>query len=48
MRWTFREHARPALLGFGEDLSASRNFYADEEHVVFALSAYVESTRIRR
>jgi len=33
-----------ALLGFGTDQPVSRKFHADGKHVVFALSAYLQST----
>ena len=38
--------ALQALLRFGEDLSSARRFHADGKHVVFAVSCYLESTRL--
>src|SRR4051794_4896560 len=37
------EHSLRALLGFGADRPSPRKFHADGQHVVFALSAYLES-----
>jgi magnesium transporter len=36
------EQAVPAMLDFGEAQAASRKFYADGRHVVFAFSCYLE------
>ena len=38
------EHSLQALFGFGANRPVSRKFHADGKRVVFALSAYVEST----
>ena len=39
-------HALQPLLRFGDDRPSSRKFYADERHVVFAFSCYLESTQL--
>jgi magnesium transporter len=40
------EAARRALLGFGEEIGASRRFYADGRHVVFAVACHLDADRL--